>query len=66
MTCQGASEENHSMSVKGSYAAPPGPDWGWRIVIHSPDEQNLHMVMYNSTPEGQEDLAVEAKYTRGT
>lgn len=65
MVCQGNAEANDSMSVKGSYAAPPGPDWGWRITISSRDNQNLQMVMYNITPEGQEYLAVEAKYTRG-
>lgn len=64
MVCQGTAESNDLISVKGFYAAPPGPDWGWRIMIHSPKEQNLQMVMYNSTPEGQEDLAVEANYTK--
>jgi Protein of unknown function (DUF1579) len=64
MICQGTSEENDSISVKGSYAAPPGPNWGWRIAIQWPDKQSFRMVMYNSTPEGQEELAVDAKYIR--
>jgi Protein of unknown function (DUF1579) len=65
MVCQGTAEANDSMAVKGSYAAPPGPDWGWRITISSHDNQSLQMVMHNITPESQEYLAVEANYTRG-
>lgn len=52
-----------ALAVRGTYAAPPGPDWGWRIEI-TPGEESLRMVMFNVWPEGKEELAVEAVYTR--
>jgi len=44
-----------------SFAAPPGPDWGWRIEI-TPDPGGLAAhVMFDLWPEGgREDLAAEA------
>ena len=64
MACQGAVEKNGAITVRGSYAAPPGPDWGWRTVITPDDGRALRVVMYNIWPEGREDLAVEATYSR--
>ena len=64
MACRGRAEPGGALSLRGSYAAPPGPDWGWRTVITASDGA-LRVVMYNVTPDGQEDLAVEAEYRRG-
>ena len=64
MACEGAVEAEGTIAVRGSYAAPPGPDWGWRIVLRPSDEAALHVVMSNVTPDGQEALAVEATYAR--
>ena len=64
MSCRGTAKTDGSVDVRGSYAAPPGPDWGWRIVLEPRDGTALHLVMYNITPEGDEELAVEADYTR--
>lgn len=60
------SEEDRdgSMSALGSYAAPPGPDWGWRIVVAAEAETGIQITMYNVSPVGNETLAVEAKYIR--
>lgn len=55
-----------SAELRGSYAAPPGPDWGWRITIRSVSARELQIVMHNISPEGQEDLAVQADYTRSS
>lgn len=52
--------------LRGSYAAPPGPDWGWRITVRSVSPGELQIVMHNISPEGQEDLAVQIDYTRIT
>lgn len=52
------------ISARGSYAAPPGPDWGWRIALRSDGPDAFTMLMYNATPEGQEDAAVEVVYSR--
>jgi hypothetical protein len=66
MACQGTVGEDSVISLLGSYEAPPGPDWGWRIVITPGEGETLGMTMYNITPDGQEDLAVQADYTRAT
>lgn len=42
-------------------AAPPGPDWGWRTRL-SAAPGTLSMVMFNVTPDGHEELAVDAQY----
>ena len=64
MACEGAVEPDGTIAVRGSYAAPPGPDWGWRIAIRPADGSELHVIMHNVTPDGQEALAVEAAYAR--
>ncbi len=58
--------EAGTANVRGSYAAPPGPDWSWRIAIRSGSPNELQIVMHNISPEGQEDLAVQIDYTRIT
>jgi hypothetical protein len=51
-----------TIAVRGSYAAPPGPDWGWRIEI-TPGE-SLRITHTNIDADGTEDLAVEGVYSR--
>ena len=62
MHLDGIVEESGIVDVRGSYAAPPGPDWGWRIVIDASEMEMLKITMYNIWPEGQEDIAVIAQY----
>lgn len=62
MACEGPVQDSGKLSVRGSYAAPPGPDWGWRIDVTPGDD--LRMEMVNIWPDGREDAAVEASYTR--
>jgi hypothetical protein len=64
MSCQGAIDAQGAINLRGSYEAPPGPDWGWRIVITPKSGKELQIVMYNISPEGAEDLAVQAEYKR--
>lgn len=64
LECEGVAGEGNGISVRGSWAAPPGPDWGWRINILPGEGKVLRVVMFNVTPDGQEGLAVEASYTR--
>ena len=59
----GAIDEKGTIDLRGVYEVPNHPDWGWRIVI-STSEHNLRIVMYNVTPEGEEDLAVQSDYKR--
>ena len=54
------------VSVLGSYAAPPGPDWGWRITLRSDDSDSFTILMHNITPDGVEEPAVEMALTRAT
>jgi len=65
MACAGPIGD--ALSVRGSYPAPPGPDWGWRIDI-APEGEQLRLIMWNVWPAEQgakEELAVEAVYARG-
>jgi hypothetical protein len=66
MACSGLMPSGATFSVRGSYAAPPGPDWGWRIDV-TPGGDTLRVVMHNIWPReqgGRADLAVEAVYER--
>jgi hypothetical protein len=62
MVCEG-DEVGGTISVTGSYAAPPGPDWGWRTVIEPADDA-FRLAMYNIEPDGEEALAVETVFSR--
>lgn len=65
MVCEGSSGLGGGrVELRGTYAAPPGPDWGWRTVLDPGDGNTFRMVMYNVSPDGNEDLAVEAVYRR--
>ena len=65
MSCTGGADDG-SAELRGSYAAPPGPDWGWRITLRSVSPNELTIVMHNISPEAQEDLAVQIDYRRST
>lgn len=64
MVCQGSVGKTGDVSVKGAYAAPPGPDWGWQIEIFRKDDNLFELIMHNITPDGEAALAVAATYTR--
>jgi len=50
--------------MKSSYAAPPGPDWGWQVRIAPKPRGTFDLVMHNITLEGKAQIAVEAAYSR--
>lgn len=62
--CSGPLAGGGAISVLASYAAPPGPDWGWRTELEHPDPESFTIRMFNVTPDGVEALAVEANYRR--
>ena len=64
MLCEGVAEPDSTVWVQGSYAAPPGPDWGWRLSIQPMPNDQFRFVMYNISPDGEEMLAVEVVYSR--
>ena len=63
MPCSGSAAEA-AVSVKGHYAAPPGPDWGWRITVQLESAEQFRLIMHNITPDGEEMVAVEAVFSR--
>ena len=63
MSCDGKFSGD-SILMKGFYEVPNHPDWGWRTDIVFDDENSFKIVMYNVSPEGAEDLAVEMEYSR--
>jgi hypothetical protein len=63
MVCD-TTRDGDVVSLHGSYAAPPGPDWGWRIEIEPGEGSSLVVRMFNITPDGEEALAVLAEYER--
>ena len=65
MACRGAIDLGGAVNVLGGYAAPPGPDWGWRITIAPQPPNRLDIVMYNIDPSGNEVWAVKAEHTPG-
>ena len=65
MACTGTAEGDGTIDVQGSYAAPPGPDWGWRIELRPGADDTLQLVMHNIHPDGGAMVAVEAEYRRG-
>lgn len=63
MISTGKWSDGDPIDVRGSYPAPPGPDWGWRTKIEARTDRLL-MEMLNVAPGGEEVLAVRADYRR--
>lgn len=63
MSCVGE-QANDRITVRGSYRAPTGPDWGWwtEIELSGPDAFVLRM--FNVTPDGMKMRAAEAALSR--
>jgi hypothetical protein len=56
--------ESGGVDVRGSYPDKPEyAGWGWRTVLE-PTNAGWSMTMYNTTPDGEEALAVSAHYSR--
>jgi hypothetical protein len=64
MVSEGTRDAEGSISLKGFYAVPDHPDWGWRTVIEPERDDSFKITMYNVTPEGEEMLAVEMEFRR--
>ncbi len=64
MFLDGIKEASGAVNILGSFEVPPGPDWGWRIVIQMVSDEALEMKMFNISPEGEEELGVHAKYQK--
>lgn len=64
MRFRGEADDAGRVVALGSYPAPGGPDWGWRIVLDSSGTDHLHLLMYNITPDGTTYPAVETRLNR--
>ena len=64
MHMDGRLELDGRLDLLGSYAAPPGPDWGWRITIDPADRGTFRLRMYNIAPGGPSEIAVDTSYHR--
>jgi hypothetical protein len=62
MMCEG-SQVNGNVSVTGSYKVDGHPDWSWRSEI-VPGIDEFRYNMYNVSPEGDEQIAVEMELKR--
>lgn len=63
MLCNGTIEPDGRISLMGHYSVPDNPDWGWRTeLIQSAD--SFRYAMYNVSPEGVEEIAVETDFER--
>jgi hypothetical protein len=66
MSFDGSVNERGAVSLLSSYAAPPGPDWGWRTVIEPGDGSRFKILMYN-IPRGEKlVVAVVGVYSRSS
>jgi hypothetical protein len=66
MACSGRMTDHGGVDVRGSYAAPPGPDWGWRITIDAVPKTRIDIMMFNVNPaDGGEQLAVRGTFAPG-
>jgi lactoylglutathione lyase len=63
MACEGTADAS-SLSVSGAYAAPPGPDWGWRVALRPIGADGVRLEMFNRAPDGSESPAVACDYQR--
>lgn len=63
MNCAGKADGN-IVSVKGFYKVPDHPDWGWRTDIDCGSGDSFTFTMFNVSPDGDEDLAVESTFQK--
>lgn len=64
MICKEVPAKEGVLALLGSYPAPSGPDWGWRLEFEPAPPDRWTMRMVNITPDGEEALAVLAEYAR--
>ena len=64
MHCKGNIDETGVVTLLGYYEVPPDPDWSWRITIEQSMPDELCIRMHNISPDGAEELAVEADFVR--
>ena len=56
--------DEDEVSCLGSYGEDGGEKWGWKIQMHMEEDNVFSMKMINVDPQGEEDWAVHALYTK--
>lgn len=64
MTCRGTADRKGAIIVRGSYAVRGSGEWGWRTLIKPSPGRSIRMLMYNVSPAGKEELAVDANFAK--
>lgn len=64
MTFRGSADAADRWSGHGAYAAPDGPDWGWRLQLEPDGPDGFRLAMFNLPPGMGELLAVDARFRR--
>ena len=65
MICAIEPADGAAWVCRGSFAAPPGPDWHWRIAITPVSPDRLTLIMTSIPPDEETGtLAVDALYSR--
>lgn len=59
MNLSGTIGDDGVVRLAGSYAAPPGPDWGWQIHLEPGDGHGGRITMHNVVPGEAAYQAVE-------
>ena len=63
MHCGGTVSSGGSANLKGFYNVEGHPDWGWRTEI-IPNGDKFRYLMFNVSPEGHEEWAVEMEFMK--
>lgn len=64
MPFKGRLQADGAVTLLGSYPAPEGPDWGWRIFVDPGSSEVFRIAMYNIPPGSEEIPAVSMELTR--
>ena len=63
IVCDGVIDDRGRVEVHGYYSVSDKQDWGWQTEIVA-EPQRFQVSMFNVSPEGDKDMAVESIYTR--
>lgn len=63
MNCEGMITASGGVNLSGHYKVEGHPDWGWRTEI-IPGGDSFKYLMFNVSPEGHEEWAVETEFKR--
>src|SRR5687768_11260791 len=50
MLCHGQGGDGPTATVRGTFPVPPGPDWGWDIILTPNARESFEIVMHVYTP----------------